>query len=258
MRIATEPGPVTAAEIAEHVALPPSRPADRAFVRLNMIASADGGSSLAGRSGALGNTDDHAVFAALRGLADFVLVGMSTAASESYHAPASPDLQMLVVASKPDVSGNPELFGPGGATLVLPDDAGPAAAGIPTRRAGTGGRVDLAELVAQLAGRVVMMEGGPRLAGVMVSLGLVDEFFLTLAPRLVGGESSRVLHGLDADPAPWELVHAIADEEGFVFLRYRRPTSARRSDRAIGSVTRSSRAVASQLRRSRSRPRRRG
>ena len=46
--------------IVEHVALPTTRPSDRAFVRLNMISSADGGSVVDGVSGALGNRNDHA------------------------------------------------------------------------------------------------------------------------------------------------------------------------------------------------------
>jgi riboflavin biosynthesis pyrimidine reductase len=56
----------------------------------------------------------------------------------------------------------------------------------------------------------------------MVALGLVDEFFLTVSPRIIAGDSARVAHGLDADPAPWELVHGFADDESFLFLRYGR------------------------------------
>jgi len=59
MRILTEHGPTPAGAVAEHVALSPSRPADRAFVRLNMISSADGGPAVARLSGGLGNRDDH-------------------------------------------------------------------------------------------------------------------------------------------------------------------------------------------------------
>jgi riboflavin biosynthesis pyrimidine reductase len=222
MRMLTEHGPTPAGVVAEHVALAVSRPADRAFVRLNMISSADGGSAVAGVSGALGNRDDHAVFGALREQADVVLVGLGTVVSEHYHAPGSGDLQIFVIADKPDASGAPELFASGSATLVLPEDAGAVPEGVPSLRAGSDGQVDLAKVVALLAGKVALLEGGPTLAGVMMSLGLVDEFFLTVAPRLVAGESARVVHGPDADPAPWELLHGFVDEEGFLFLRYGR------------------------------------
>ena len=225
MRFSTEAAFASPECIAEHVALPSTRDPDRAFVRVNMIASADGASEIAGVSGALGNPDDKGVFAALRACADVVLVGMSTVVSEHYHAPSRNDLRMFVVATEPDISGDPELFASDQVTLVLPDDAGPAPDGVRTFRSGAQRRVDLADVVAHLAGRVVMMEGGPTLAGVMFARGLVDEFFLTIAPRVVGGESTRVVHGAVADPAPWDLVHGFLDEPGYLFLRYARPGS---------------------------------
>jgi riboflavin biosynthesis pyrimidine reductase len=68
-----------------------------------------------------------------------------------------------------------------------------------------------------------VLEGGPTLAGSMLSLGLVDELFLTVAPRVIAGDSARIAHGLDTDPTPWELLHGFVDEQGFLFLRYARP-----------------------------------
>jgi riboflavin biosynthesis pyrimidine reductase len=222
MRILAEDGLPAADAIARHVAVPADRAQDKALVRLNMIASADGASEVSGRSGALGNHDDSLVFGGLRAAADAVVVGLATAVSEQYHAPTGADAPIYVVAKEPDVSGDPELFATGRATLVLPEDSGPAPEGVAALRFGTGGRVDLARLVAHLAGQVVMFEGGPSLAGAMVSLGLVDEFFLSLAPRVIGGGAARVVHGPDADTTPWVLAHVLVDDEGFVFLRYRR------------------------------------
>jgi riboflavin biosynthesis pyrimidine reductase len=208
--------------IAEHVALPEPRSRDGAFVRLNMIASADGGSSVAGLSGGLGNRDDHTVFGALRERADCVLVGMGTAVAEQYGAPAGPHLHIYVVATRPDISANARLFESGRATLVLPDDAPPAPEGVPELRAGTGGRVDLQRVVAVLAGKVILAEGGPSLAGTMIAGGLVDEFFLTVSPRVIAGSSARVVHGADAESGTWQLRHGFVDDEGFLFLRYAR------------------------------------
>ena len=202
--------------------LPSPLPRDGGIVRLNMISSADGGSAVAGVSGGLGNRDDHAVFGALRATADVVLVGLGTVVAEHYHPPETPGPEIWVVADVPDVSGDTALFESGRATLVLPEDAGPAPAGVAELRAGTGGIVDLRKVVEALAGRVVLTEGGPSLAGAMVSLGLVDEFFLTLAPRVVSGSSGRVVHGPDADPSAWHLEHGFVDDEGYLFLRYPR------------------------------------
>jgi riboflavin biosynthesis pyrimidine reductase len=228
MRILTEHDPNPSRTITEHVACPLSRPPDRAFIRLNMISSADGGSEVAGLSGGLGNRDDHAVFAALREQADAVLVGMTTVVSEHYHAPTAPDLEIFVIAENTDVSGDPDLFASGRATLVIAEDAGQVPEGVLALRAGTDGEVDLRKVSALLAGKVIVMEGGPTTAGAMVSLGLVDEFFLTIAPRVIGGASARVVHGLDADPKPWELLHGFVDEQGFLFLRYARLSDSAR------------------------------
>jgi riboflavin biosynthesis pyrimidine reductase len=208
--------------VAEHVALPEQRPSDRAFVRLNMISSADGGSAVSGVSGGLGNRDDHDVYKALRDGADGVLVGLGTAVAEHYRPPQEAGFRIFVVADTPDVSGNPALFATRGATLVLPVDAGVVSGGIPELRAGTNGVVDLRQVVHALPGAVIVLEGGPTLAGVMASLGLIDEFFLTISPRVVAGSSARVVHGPDADADEWELVHGFLDDEGFLFLRYAR------------------------------------
>jgi len=187
-----------------------------------MVSSVDGGTAVDGTSSGLGNRSDREVFAALRGGADVVVVGMVTAVAEHYRAPAQPHVRVFVVAKEPDISGNPELFASGRATIVLPEDAPPAPEGMRELRAGTGGRVDLRAVIDQLVGRVVLLEGGPGLAGAMVSLGLVDEFFLTVAPKVIGGASARVSHGPDADSAAWDFAHGFVDDDGYLFLRYSR------------------------------------
>jgi riboflavin biosynthesis pyrimidine reductase len=206
--------------VADHVALPASRPTDRAFVRLNMIASADGGTVVAGVSGGLGNRDDHAVFAALRARADGVLVGLGTVIAEGYGVPVPPQLQLYVVTDTTDVSGAPDLFASGRATMVLPTSVGPVPDGVPELRAGDGEFVDLDAVTSALAGQVLVAEGGPTLAGLLAARGLIDEFFVTFAPRVIAGNSARVAHGPDASPAVWDLEHGFVDDDGFLFLRY--------------------------------------
>ena len=208
--------------VAGHVALPDERPTDRAFVRLNMIASADGASAVAGLSGGLGNRSDHAVFGALRDHADGVLVGIGTVTVEQYGPPAQAGLQIYVVTTRPETAADEPLFASGRATLVVPEDAGPAPAGVPDLRVGKLGTVDLGALVTALAGKVIVAEGGPTLAGSLRARGLIDQFFLTVAPRVVAGDSGRVVHGPDATPAAWLLEHGFVDDEGFLFLRYAR------------------------------------
>jgi riboflavin biosynthesis pyrimidine reductase len=171
-------------------------------------------------SGGLGNRDDHAVFAALRAGADGVLVGLGTVLAEHYHVPDSPRLQLYVVSDTADVSGAPDLFASGRATIVLPTSVGPVPDGVPELRAGDGEFVDLDALTSALPGRVLVAEGGPTLAGLLAARGLVDEFFVTIAPRVIAGDSARVAHGPEASPALWELEHGFVDDDGFLFLRY--------------------------------------
>src|SRR5947209_3551690 len=146
---------------------------------------------------------------------------MSTVVAEQYGPTPSSGPRLYVVSGTPDVSGDMALFASGRATLVLPERAPAPDADVSVLRAGTGPYVDLAQLVDLIAGTertaaarvprraasdyvVLLAEGGPTLAGAMVSQALIDEFFLTLAPRVIAGGSTRVIHGNNADPAPWD------------------------------------------------------
>ena len=43
--------------------------------------------------------------------------------------------------------------------------------------------------------RSVLCEGGPTILGALLAEGLVDELFLSLAPRLVGGHGPGIVEG---------------------------------------------------------------
>ena len=119
------------------------------------------------------------------------------------------------------MSGAAELFASGRATLVLPTSAGPVPDGVPELRAGDGKFVDLDGGRGSVRrGRCVVAEGGPTLAGLLAAAGLIDEFFITIAPRVIAGDSARVAHGPEASPQLWELEHGFVDDDGFLFLRY--------------------------------------
>jgi riboflavin biosynthesis pyrimidine reductase len=55
----------------------------------------------------------------------------------------------------------------------------------------------------------------------MLAAGLVDEVFLTIAPRFVSGDATRISVGLPASREPWELSQLCVDDEGFLFARYK-------------------------------------
>ena len=84
----------------------------------------------------------------------------------------------------------PSSSPPDGQPWCCPRTRRPAPEGVPELRLGSGSLVDLPAVVAHLAGKVVLMEGGPSLAGQMVALGLVDEFFHTISPMVISGESA--------------------------------------------------------------------
>jgi riboflavin biosynthesis pyrimidine reductase len=85
--------------------------------------------------------------------------------------------------------------------------------------------VDLAAALAELGRRGlrrVLTEGGPALLGELISLGLLDELRLTLAP-VVGGDPLPIVSGVAGPGAPSLTTFDLADvrrEDGHLFLRY--------------------------------------
>jgi len=217
---------------------------DRPFVRLNMIASVDGATAVAGRSGALGGPADHRVFMALRSLADAVLVAAGTVRAEGY-GPAlfSPEVQdarrargqapvppIAVVSRSCDLDWASPFFTAAAARpLVVTVSAARAAnreQGAEVADVVIAGEsdVDLSRAVAALGQRgaaSVLAEGGPSLNGQLAAAGVLDELCLTVSPKLVGGDSRRIVTGADVDPPlSLELV-SVLEEDGYLFLRYR-------------------------------------
>ena len=79
----------------------------------------------------------------------------------------------------------------------------------------------LARLAERHGVRSLLVEGGPTLLAAVVAAGALDELFLTLAPKLVGGKDEiRILEGAGLE-TPLDLrLRSALEEEGFLFLRY--------------------------------------
>ncbi|WP_433240528.1 pyrimidine reductase family protein [Streptosporangium sp. CA-135522] len=214
---------------------------DGRCVRVNMVASADGGTWLEGLSGGLSGKGDRRVFGVLRGLADVVMAGAATVRAEGY-GPARPRESwrplregrsaappVAVVTRRLDLDLAAPLFTeaePDARTIVVTCEAAPRERRAEAARhaevivAGHE-RVDLAAAVEELGRRGlerVLCEGGPKINAQLAAAGLVDELCLTLSPMLVGGDAARVLDG-PASLTRLRLVH-ILEEEGFLFTRY--------------------------------------
>ena len=202
----------------------------RPWVGMCMIASVDGSTAVGGLSGGLGNDNDRAVFAALRAAADVILVGAKTAVAERYRSTGRPGQRIGVVTASGQVDPTTDLFSSGCGFLVLPEDGPESPRDVDSVRAGRGS-VDLAAAVGRLTdlvptARFVQAEGGPRLNGALLDAGCVDELDLTIAPGLVGGDSSRIVAGASESLRSLRLVHVVADGDGYLFTRWVRPGRA--------------------------------
>jgi riboflavin biosynthesis pyrimidine reductase len=217
---------------------------DRPAVRLNMIVSADGGTSWGGVSGALGGPADKALFSVLRSFADVVLVAAGTMRAEGY-GPArlppgmqevrrsrgqTPEPPIAVVSRSCRFGWKDPFFAEATERPIVitvaaasAADRAEAAAAADVIVAGDND-VDLTIAMEQLGARRlqhVLAEGGPTLNGELASAGLLDELCLTLAPRLASGDAKRIIAGSSLDELEALRLHSICEEDSYLFLRYR-------------------------------------
>lgn len=190
-------------------------------VRANFVSTLDG-SAVGGdsRSGSINTEADGRVFHLQRELADCVLVGAGTVRAEGYRRGDKP----IVVVSR---SGQlPESLTSGNGDVILVTCASSGRTDGDDVWVEGDDEVDLPAVVARLRTSGlprVLAEGGPQLFHSLLDADLVDEFALTLAPRLVGGDHPRVVagiplggeSGLDA-----EVIHLL-EEDGSVLGLWR-------------------------------------
>jgi riboflavin biosynthesis pyrimidine reductase len=201
--------------------------AGRPGVRLNMIASLDGATAVAGVAGGLGGKADQALFALLRRMADVVLVAAGTVRAERY-GPSTVPVAVVTRSCRLDWDSRfftAQVARPLVVTVATaPAEARARAAEVADVVVAGEHDVDLVEAVGALGARgfrAVLSEGGPILNAQLTAAGLLDELCLTLSPLLVGGDAKRLLAGpLLPGPPALRLVSA-CEEDGFLFLRYR-------------------------------------
>jgi len=217
----------------------------RPAVRLNMIVSVDGDTSWGGVSGALGGPADKSLFSVLRSLADLVVVAAGTMRSEGYGPATLPDAMraarrargqtavppIAVVSRSCRLDWDTPFFTEAEERpLVL--TVSDAAAGDRERAAAVAdvvvagaGDVDFALAFRELGRRglrSVLAEGGPTLNGQLARADLLDELCVTLAPLLASGDAKRILSGSTLDELTRLDLHAVYEQDDYLFLRYRR------------------------------------
>jgi riboflavin biosynthesis pyrimidine reductase len=184
-------------------------PAGRS-VRLNFVASLDGHVTRDGGSSELGGPGDHAMFHALREVADGVLAGTGTLRAERYgRLVRSPERRarrlerglaedpvMLVMTRSGRVPWAAPLFAVPEQRVLI---AGPAE--VPADIAADVEVLDVVEprdaldAFAERGVERVLCEGGPALTHSLLADGLVDELFLTLDPSMAAGDGLRLVEG---------------------------------------------------------------
>jgi riboflavin biosynthesis pyrimidine reductase len=213
------PGPLSDADLSRLYAWPKD-----GGVRVNFVSTLDGSAVGGdGRSGSINTDADGRIFHLQRELADCVLVGAGTARAEGYRRGAKP----IVVVSRSGQLPESLASGEGDVILVTCASAG-RAEGDDVWVEGDD-VVDLPAAVARLraAGMPrVLAEGGPHLFHDLLDAGVVDEFALTLAPRIVGGPHTRVVAGDplgDTAGLDTEVVHLLEEDHSLLGLWRVRP-----------------------------------
>jgi riboflavin biosynthesis pyrimidine reductase len=194
-------------------------PADRPFIALNMVSSADGKATVAGRTAPMSAPVDRELFHHLRTQADGILVGAGTVRVERYGR-VTKTAELQAKREREDV--HPDAL----AVIVtqsgnLPDDLPLLAQAPESVRLIGDPEAGLAQLRAEGV-RSLLCEGGPHLNSTLFLLGLVDELFLTIAPTVAGpGETLTIVEGLAlSEPVDLELL-TLHEADGHLFARYR-------------------------------------
>lgn len=184
-----------------------SRVGDGVWLRVNMVSTVDGSAQGDdGLSGGINNAADKRVYDALRATADVIVVGAGTARDEGY-GPA--DVPLVVVSRSGRVPEKLRGHAPGRVRLATVEKAehiDEARALLGDDHVWTLGgyainRGALRERLAKEGFAQVLAEGGPHLFRDMLNADVVDELCLTVVPRLVAGDHSRITAGGGIDVA---------------------------------------------------------
>jgi riboflavin biosynthesis pyrimidine reductase len=222
-RLLPDPGPTTVSEQLESYR-PWEEPLDeRPRVAMNFVATVDGRATIEGRSGPIGSDTDTAMLAGLRTRFEAVMIGAGTMRAERYGPLAS---KLVIVSGRLDLPWDaPAFTEPGEVLIFTASETEPPETEAAVEVVRHEGAVNLVEAMRFLRRergiRALLSEGGPHLHEQMQADGLVDDLFLTIAPKLSGGEAPRIIEGPLPGVTDLELAWLL-EEDGELFARYRR------------------------------------
>ena len=232
-------------EIGEHLSrlgLAARAGAERPYTVVNFVASVDGRATFRGRSGPLGDDGDKELFLALRREADAVLVGTGTLRVERYgrmlkdpearerrqRRGLAPEPLACIVTRTGHVPFDIPLFAEPEARVVIFTatalDASAAAADVEVVTLDPG-ELTFATALHRLRNdyeiRALLCEGGPSVFGALLHERVVDELFLTVAPKLAGGGMNPSPTSGPELPQPVPMtLQSVLERDGSLFLRY--------------------------------------
>ncbi len=241
-RLIPDPGETTVAEQVRSLDLVSASHAERPYVITNFALTLDGHATIHGRSGPIGTAADTAMLVGLRTRVDAVMIGAGTMRAEGYgrvirdpqkraareREGLPHDPLMVIVSGRLDLPWEAPLFTEGFGRILIAtaskDDVPETATSVRVLR--QPGGVDLSVVMAHLRTergiRALLCEGGPQLHSQLIQAGLVDELFVTHAPKLAGGTGPGLLTDFPAQERGLELVWLLHEEAtGELFGRYR-------------------------------------
>ena len=229
----------------------PEPPPDRPYTAINMVMSADGHTTVEGSERGLGSPTDQRLMRELRVHFDVVLNGAATFRASGTSARLNraeleqwrvergmtPSPIAAVLTRSGELPAERRFFTDGGFEAVIYlSSAAPSGARARLEALGRlvvevpeGDEAHAAfrHMRESLGARRVLVEGGATLNGAIIQAGLCDEFFLTLAPKIVGGpEQLPAVQWLTpasrATLQHLDLIQARTDPQtNELFLRYR-------------------------------------
>jgi riboflavin-specific deaminase-like protein len=232
-------GEATEDDLAGHLDLGSRAPAMRPYLVLNMVSTLDGKAVVEGNTRGLGGDHDRALFHRLRTQADAIMAGAGTVRIERYgKAVKSPELRALreregldpdpptiIVSGSLNLPADLPLLQEPGAKVLIATGAEHELEGVQADveylRVGDDLAL-LAGLLRERGIRSILCEGGPTLNAYLLSANLVDELFLSQAPKLTGGAAVHTIVDGKAltEPRDAELVW-LAEGGGELFGRWR-------------------------------------
>jgi riboflavin biosynthesis pyrimidine reductase len=236
-----EPATVTIGELLSSLDSLPA-PELRPYVLVNFIASVDGRATFQGRSGQFGGEADRQLFRGLREHVDAVIAGTQTLRIERYgrmlreperrrrrlERGLSPEPLTCIVTRTGMLPLDIPLFAEPDARLVIfaaqELDLGSTAAQAELVHL-PGESMTLTTVLERLRADFgvasLLCEGGPSLFGSLLHEMLVDELFLTLAPKLSGGGPAMPISIGPELPMLRDLSPRwVLENDAYLFLRY--------------------------------------